>query len=236
MRADHKILTETQERFLNEFFLGGGSTYYLSGGTALAAFYLQHRFSDDLDFFTREEERPEVSTPLVERAAHASGLTLERVASRRVLTQFFLSGDAHPDHPLTKVECLIDTPPYFADPRVLGGVFVDDLLCIGVNKVTTVTERSEPKDYVDLYLIVQQGGLRLEDLIRLAQEKTLRLSDLSIAAGFDKVDELRGIAGFQRKYMLIDVGEADLVAFYKDWAHRIYAQLPPGTRYEGPAQ
>ncbi|MCZ7666433.1 MAG: nucleotidyl transferase AbiEii/AbiGii toxin family protein [Chloroflexi bacterium] len=28
-----------------------GDNFYLTGGTALAAFYLQHRFSEDLDFF-----------------------------------------------------------------------------------------------------------------------------------------------------------------------------------------
>jgi hypothetical protein len=26
--------------------------FFLTGGTALSAFYLQHRYSDDLDFFT----------------------------------------------------------------------------------------------------------------------------------------------------------------------------------------
>ena len=30
--------------------------YYLSGGTALAEFYLQHRLSEDLDFFTQKEQ------------------------------------------------------------------------------------------------------------------------------------------------------------------------------------
>lgn len=30
-------------------------TFYLAGGTALSEFYLQHRKSEDLDFFTQEE-------------------------------------------------------------------------------------------------------------------------------------------------------------------------------------
>ena len=29
--------------------------FYLSGGTALAGFYLKHRYSEDLDFFTDQE-------------------------------------------------------------------------------------------------------------------------------------------------------------------------------------
>ena len=30
--------------------------FYLAGGTALAEFYLQHRLSEDLDFFTEKQE------------------------------------------------------------------------------------------------------------------------------------------------------------------------------------
>ena len=30
-------------------------TFYLTGGTALSEFYLQHRLSEDLDFFSEEE-------------------------------------------------------------------------------------------------------------------------------------------------------------------------------------
>lgn len=48
-----KILTANQLKILS--FIGQESllakSFYLSGGTALAGFYLQHRYSEDLDFF-----------------------------------------------------------------------------------------------------------------------------------------------------------------------------------------
>lgn len=50
------ILDSFQKQTLQIFgksFLQG--KFYLSGGTALAEFYLQHRLSEDLDFFTQEE-------------------------------------------------------------------------------------------------------------------------------------------------------------------------------------
>ena len=47
-------LTEQQKTVLLKFsqsdFLK--NTFYFSGGTALSAVYLQHRYSDDLDFFS----------------------------------------------------------------------------------------------------------------------------------------------------------------------------------------
>lgn len=51
------ILTQTQLRLLE--IIGENAwlqkTFYLTGGTALAGFYLQHRYSEDLDFFSEQE-------------------------------------------------------------------------------------------------------------------------------------------------------------------------------------
>ena len=50
------ILSEIQKRILGSFQrLADASYFYLTGGTALAEFYLGHRNSYDLDLFTPEE-------------------------------------------------------------------------------------------------------------------------------------------------------------------------------------
>ena len=50
-----EILTPFQKQLLKAI---GDSpladSFYLTGGTALAAFYLQHGFSEDLDFFSSD--------------------------------------------------------------------------------------------------------------------------------------------------------------------------------------
>ena len=54
--ADNPILTDNQKSLLARF---GASqlcgSFYLTGGTALSAVYLQHRLSEDLDFFTAND-------------------------------------------------------------------------------------------------------------------------------------------------------------------------------------
>jgi hypothetical protein len=162
----------------------------------------------------------------VERATQVSGLQVERVIPRGDLVQYFFSGDPHPTHPLTKVELLFDTPPYFADPRPFNSVLVDDLLSIAVNKLTIPT-RFDPKDYIDLYLIVTSGRLRLEDLIPLAKEKVPGLDELTIAAHFMKVEQLPNLTEFQRGYMVNAVESRELLRFYQDWATRLFALFPP---------
>ena len=51
------ILTPAQQQFLTLFAQSSplAKQFYLTGGTALAAFYLQHRYSEDLDFFSDQE-------------------------------------------------------------------------------------------------------------------------------------------------------------------------------------
>lgn len=56
---EQEILTSDQKLVLKAVVQEGNlSGFYLSGGTALACYYLHHRFSDDLDFFTFEEIDP----------------------------------------------------------------------------------------------------------------------------------------------------------------------------------
>lgn len=53
-----EILTPLHKRVLDALFAeeAFAGAFYLTGGTALAAFYLKHRHSDDLDFFTNGAE------------------------------------------------------------------------------------------------------------------------------------------------------------------------------------
>ena len=66
----------------------------MTGGTALAGFYLHHRYSDDLDFFTRSEGAVAQVDSRVARAAAAAGLIVERVERHPGFSQFFLGGDS----------------------------------------------------------------------------------------------------------------------------------------------
>ena len=52
------ILTSKQLEFLELIKVESQITerFYLTGGTALAEFYLKHRLSEDIDLFTEEEE------------------------------------------------------------------------------------------------------------------------------------------------------------------------------------
>ena len=54
--AGPKILTALQKEALDLLFSEKqfSKIFYLTGETALSSFFLKHRYSDDLDFFTKD--------------------------------------------------------------------------------------------------------------------------------------------------------------------------------------
>ena len=73
-----EILTPFQKELLR--VIGNSNladNFYLTGGTALAAFYLQHRYSEDLDFFTADPNAVRLVAPSLETVAQTLSAALE---------------------------------------------------------------------------------------------------------------------------------------------------------------
>lgn len=223
-----RVLTSTQERFLQALFTPADTAegIYLTGGTALAAFYLQHRRSDDLDFFTRSIDEVARAEAQLLRAAAASGLEVRRADRSDTMARFMLDGDPEVAHKLEKIDLAFDPPPYVAQPRHIDGIMVDDLLSIAVNKMAIVT-RDDLKDYVDLYFVLRETSYRMEDLIPLAKQKLPGLDEWALAEKFVRARRLKALIEFQQYYMLKDVDWSDLLRFYADAADRLFALFPP---------
>jgi predicted nucleotidyltransferase component of viral defense system len=223
-----RTLTDTQQRFLEAFFRDSdeSESFYLTGGTALAGFYLHHRYSDDLDFFTRSEGAVAEVDGRIVRAATAIGLVVERVERWPRLSQFFLSGDPIVEHRLVKIDVASDPEPYSAPPQRFDQVLVDALLSIAVNKVAIIT-RDEAKDYVDLYTILHETSFRLTDLIPLAKQRLLGLDEWAIADKFRRVRRVLNVAEYLTSYMVRPVDWRALVQYYEDRAEELTALFPP---------
>ena len=83
-----------KNRILTEIILAG---FYFTGGTALSAFYLEHRFSQDLDLFTDTEKNMppiEFLTGLMGKLPSLNDIRYERLFDRRIFVATFKDGDA----------------------------------------------------------------------------------------------------------------------------------------------
>ncbi|MBI3273037.1 MAG: nucleotidyl transferase AbiEii/AbiGii toxin family protein [Planctomycetes bacterium] len=168
------ILTPLQKLVLERLFDSGlgDRGYFLSGGTALAEFYLQHRLSDDLDIFTR---KPNLSAEDLELVRHVfEELGLETNRERRVpsFAEYFVWQPGSPDK--LKLQFVGgEVPATMAPPFMRGTIVVDSLEDIAVNKVCTIVDRFEAKDFVDLHFILRETRFQLDYLLARASEKDM---------------------------------------------------------------
>jgi nucleotidyltransferase AbiEii toxin of type IV toxin-antitoxin system len=159
--ADNAILTEDQKLLLARF---GASdlreVFYLTGGTALSAIYLQHRLSEDLDFFTERDFAIEDVLKFVKSLPGIRDTQYERKYDRRIFLLHYANTRA------MKLE--FTRYPFFQVEKgpVIEGIHIDSLEDILINKLMAMTDREEPKDFVDLYCAFQDHPtLNLDKLV-----------------------------------------------------------------------
>ena len=161
------ILSEFQKAFLRLFAgLPDQERFYLTGGTALAEYYLAHRLSYDLDLFTSEADLILPFSYRLEQAFGTAGLQITVV--RRFAS--FVELQVSQGENTLKVDLALDSPFRLA-PVEQGdaGVMVNDFLDIQADKTLAFFGRAEPRDAIDLYFLLQK--VKLEELAELARQK-----------------------------------------------------------------
>ncbi len=142
------------------------SYFYLTGGTALADFYLGHRRSYDLDIFTRETGIVLPFSRLVEVKLKNQGYLVE--VKRRF--ESFVEFELTEKNEKTRLQLALDSPFKFEDAVDSDiGVKVNSYKDLIVDKLLAFFGRVEPRDAVDLFIILKKE--KLWELARLAQQK-----------------------------------------------------------------
>ena len=76
-------LTPSQRAFLSSFFARvNARAFYLTGGSALAEFYLGHRLSQDMDLFTQDREAWLTIENDIKAAAEQIGATVDFIRAK----------------------------------------------------------------------------------------------------------------------------------------------------------
>jgi len=220
MAIDYQL----QDQFLEEFFSGRfAQDFYLTGGTALARFYFHHRESEDLDLFTQNQEIDFAAVNIhMEGIIRKLGLkTVNQVVTNTYL-QFIVENEAGQR---LKVDLVKDVPVRFGDVEARGKIRLDCLENIGSNKVLAVFGRTDHKDFVDLYYILQETSLTFEYLIGLAKKKDLGLSEFYLA---NSIDQIQGVV--RMPVLLKPLNTKKYLAFYKDLSKKLLLKIKPGSK------
>ena len=145
-------LDSFQQEVLAGFF-ARQEGFFLTGGGALAGFYLDHRSTHDLDLFTVSAslDEGEANLAAVARDLHAS---LESVQTAPEFRRRLLRRESES----VIVDLVLDRAAQI-DPakRLFGRVVVDSPEEIRANKLCTLLSRSELRDLADLRALEAAG-------------------------------------------------------------------------------
>ena len=148
-----KILTKTQKRFLELLSQHSFSQkFYLSGGTALAEFYIPYRLSEDLDFFSEDEVQVDEIITFLSKIKKEIGFKSYEFNTSFNRNLFFLS---FPNETL-KLEFTYYPFPPINTPKKEYGIKIDSIEDIAANKLFTIYQKPRSRDFMDLFMIIKK--------------------------------------------------------------------------------
>ena len=217
--AQKTILSGNQRKILQTISLDKSfcENFYLTGGTALAEFYLKHRLSEDLDFFSEKEFDSQAVFVFFKK--NQKVLKIKKIDYQQSFNRnlFFL----HLDSDIIKTEFT-----YFPFPRIettvdKNGMAIDSVLDIAVNKVFTIYQRARARDFIDLYFIIKKYKFNLEDLIKKAKIKfDWHIDPIQLGSQFFKAQEAKDFPG-----MIVKEDRRGWQKFFLDEAKRIGSKI-----------
>ena len=168
-----------------------GVDFYLTGGTALSRCYLNHRYSDDLDFFINDNSEFKNQCDIVVSKIKKTDLNIELgVASESFLRIFLSEEDTR-----LKLDFINDVEFRYGD-IVQFPIFyrIDNWRNILSNKVCALS-RLETKDIVDILYLAQKYQFSWEEIIVEARKKDMWVSPIESAKIIDEfpIDQLETI-------------------------------------------
>lgn len=163
------ILTSQQKLFFKVFSQNKNfsKNFYLTGGTALAEFYIPYRLSEDLDFFSENEvDSKQILTFFAssKKILGYSKIDFNTSFNRNI---FFLNFNKYQ----LKLEFTYFPFPQVEKAKIIEGVKIDSITDIAVNKLFTIYQNPRSRDFMDLYMIQKKYKFRTDELLKKAKAK-----------------------------------------------------------------
>ena len=190
MKSHYRKATAAEVKFyqeklypLQDYILSLCAHYediYLTGGTALGRFYLNHRLSDDLDLFIKVRKKDsEKVLNLLKRADYYARDLAGKISRKHKVadamygefySRFYVNVE---DFPL-KVDIVREYHHSGKLRRMANGVIINNLKDIAVGKLMAFEDRAEIKDIIDLFYLSQKFSYK--ELFELAILKRIPIA------------------------------------------------------------
>jgi len=168
-KTDYRKLYQIQNKVLHALKPVLAS-FYLTGGTALGRFYLNHRFSEDLDFFMNNSETFSSEIKNVEKVLlNAFSVLRQKTIVYDDFVRYYIEDEGN----VLKIEFVNDIAYRNGIPNEYEYGLIDTPLNILTNKLTAVIGRDEPKDVFDICTLAQHYNFNWSDIFNEAKNKAI---------------------------------------------------------------
>lgn len=168
LQERYKRLYQAQDKVLQALFPEKiFHSFYLTGGTALNRFYYSVRYSEDLDFFTNENN-------VFREEVHLIMVSLERAKIpflKTVDIRDFVQLICFPEEVKLRVDFVNDRVYRYGKSVFVQGIRIDNVINVLTNKICSVVSRDEAKDVADLVTICLNEDFVWDEVIEIAQRK-----------------------------------------------------------------
>lgn len=197
--------------------------FYLTGGTALAEFYLKHRRSNDLDFFTSVEELIVPYSYSLEEALKAKGMSVHR---QRGFSSFVELLVERADDS-TVIHIALETPFRFESTKVFPEypkLKVDSLVDIASNKLLALFGRATLRDFIDVYFLIKKGYYDTEELIAKAKIKDPGFDLYWLGVALERINTFKEDSP-EMLLLCEKVDFKEMLSFFNHWREKITKEL-----------
>ena len=222
----YKVLNHIQQIVLNNFASVTDSTiFYLTGGTALSAFYLGHRQSHDLDFFTSENEIIIPFSFNLEAKLKNIGCKVTRKRSFNTFIELIVEKE----NELTLIHLALDSPFRFepvTEVEEVPGLKIDALIDIASNKLLALFGRATLRDFVDTYFLIRSGRYTKELLMDKAKIKDPGFNIYWLGIAIEKLN-IYTEKDADSLLLTEPIDYKEFINFFLDWQKTITRHLKP---------
>lgn len=164
------ILTPLQEQIIEITRTSPLSkTFYWTGGTLLSSYYLHHRKSYDLDFFTEKQFSHDVLLPWI--AQMKKQLSISEIPEKRIYDRWEFLVDTGNGQTKCEFVCYNGDKKRIAPCLEFKGLQIDSLPDLAANKTMAYIDRNEVKDLFDVYILLKEKKFTVLELLDLVKRK-----------------------------------------------------------------
>jgi len=143
--------------------------FYLTGGTALGRYYLDHRYSEDLDFFVNADAEFSIKlNRIFRKLKEAFPIDEELSLLTDSYARLYIAGENR-----LKIDFVNDVPEHWSTLQNADGLMIDNPANILANKLCAILNRDEPKDVFDIVSISSEYSFTWRDVYYQAARKQL---------------------------------------------------------------